>query len=221
MGNFKIEFPELKQFIKNLDNASKEDVFAKIDVTNSILKLHNTVKERTSAVFNVPRSLEQALVGHSVKFEKLSNTFGRYGLQYRGKPIPLHEFPHSLTDSNSFSSAPTRMPDGGLTWRRGKWSKEVNVAVRTTKTQMYAKNGQKIFKAKGKLRVRKGEDTWRQFPTRNFEGDRYGMTAPLFGPSIPQMIKGIYDNDYVVQNAKEKCMDEVSNTMLSYYFGKL
>lgn len=219
--NLKIKFHGLSQFIK--DAESKQNGLTEkenLELASAIMQFHYTLALRTSDIFAVPYSLSKVLIGNTVKRESISKTFARFGLQYRDIAVKLDEFSVRNSKSNAISSAPLRRPDGGVTWKRGTWSRKTEIEVRKGKKEVITKNGHPVFqnKATDKLRARRTENTWNAFPTRGFAGDRENTTTGAFGPSLAAMASGVVNKDASVQNELNKLAETMTNIYLRFYF---
>jgi hypothetical protein len=215
MANFRYEgLDDIRKALSQNETAKK----ALPDISIAILRFHNVLEDRVGAVFNAPGSIDSVRIGRSLAPEKFGSNLLRFSLQYRDKPVPLSKYPMAISASQSISSAPLRRSSGSVYWKKGKWSKEVKVAVRKGKYN-FAKKG-KNYSRKGfftgtNIKARDQRATWRVRPAKGVEGirDKY---STLFGPSIANLISTVYEKDNKVKQAKEVLLDEIIATMVKY-----
>lgn len=216
-SNFKIHIEGLdllKQWLKTSQDAS----LAMPDVVAAVMKFEAAMELRVHDVFTCSHSLNSVLIGKSSV--DMGKTLLRYSLQYKYKPVPLHDFKYSLSLSNSISSAPLRLfndPLGYVKWTPGEYSTTVTSYVMAGKPQTNLRNMQQTYMDRnGNLRARQNENTWSVLPTKGVHGVR-AKTLALFGPSLAAQAEGVYEHDSYIQHAKEKMETEIINAFLRAY----
>ena len=218
MSNFKIEI----QGLAELKASFESDVTQKAipDISVAILKYNNVLGQRVNEVFTVPGKLEQVRKGRSVKPERVGKYLIQHSLEYVDKPIELHKFPYTVSNSNALSKAPLRrVPLGRVTWKEGKWSKEVKVSIVRGKSKI-AKRGKnyrlKGFEHNGRILARKQKATWLVKPSLNIEGTR-APVSQLFGPSLATLAKVIYTKDAIALRAEDKMTNDIIDAIVKAY----
>jgi len=219
MSSFKITFgPEWEQLRKNLQSSTIAERIVP-DVSIAILKFSNVLEGRVNTVFNAPSSINSVRIGNSVSPEKLGNTFLRYSLQYRDKPIPLSKYPYTETRVSANSKYPNRLPNRFVRWTPKSYAFETKVSVQKSKN-LIAKRGknyrQKGFVYNGKILAREQKATWKVFPSKFVEGVRAPFSE-LYGPSLATLIAKVYDVDPVVAKAKDKVQEDILNAVVRGY----
>ena len=217
---FKVELEGLETFKKQLQgNSAMKSIVP--DFTLAVLQIHNTLERRVSELFNAPGTLSNVLIGKSVKPVQLGNTFLRYSLQYRYKAIRLGDYPFTVSNSNSLSSAPLRGQGGFIHWTKGRFSKDVRVSVRKGKPSIARKGLGNFDKRRGfiqgrNIKARDTSKTWTLYPTNGREGIRAPYST-LYGPSLSQLANKVYDKDKQVELATENLQTTLIDAFIRYY----
>jgi len=227
MSTFKIDLKEINDFKKQLSsNSALKSIVP--DMTLAVLQLHNTLEKRIIDLFNAPGVLSDVLIGKSVAPESLGNTFLRYNLQYRVKPIPLSKYPYVVTDSNSFSTARGIIPGTDrFNIQRGQFSEDIKVSVRKGKPSI-ARQGpgnfdkRRGFLQRGQIKARVRQATWNVLPTsQNPIGTRAAYTT-LFGPSLAELANKVYEQgeigrDKQVVASIDRLQTELIDSFVRFY----
>jgi hypothetical protein len=222
-GNFKVEIEGLDVFKKQL-SASEALKRVVPDMTLAVLSLHNTLEKRVGELFNTPATLSSVMIGKSVQPSELGNTFIRYSLQYRNKPITLENYNWTETANNtSLSTAPLRFdrPLGLVDWTEGTWSKDIKVEVRKGRKVLASRRGKdnlKGFIQGGKIKARLQKATYKvgEYPTKG----KIGVRAPystLFGPSLATLASKVFSVDKEVEKAVDNMQDKIVKAFVGFY----
>lgn len=217
--SFKVTFEEFDFLKKQLKTSPDLNAIVP-DVSLAILKFHYTLEDRVQSLYTAKDNLSSVLIGNSKQPSELGNTFLRYSLQYRDKPVKLSEYAYqeNVVESET-AKYPERMFDGGIKWLYKGYALQVKTEIRRGKP-IIAKRGknytQKGFLQHGRILARKQKATWREYPTRRSDGVRAPIVE-LYGPSLSQLAESTYDKDSIVQNAKDTIGNDILNAAVKWY----
>jgi hypothetical protein len=220
MSSFKIQFEGLEFLKKNLSTNSALS-HAIPDVSIAILQFHNVLEKRVSTLYTLTDSLDSVRIGHSVQPSQVGNTFLRYSLQYRSKPVPLTKYKYvENAVSSDTARYPRRMPSGNINWVYKGYALQVKTEIRTNSPKI-AKRGKgnyryKGFLQNGKVYARMQKATWSSFPTKFSNGVR-APYVELFGPTLANLAESTYDKDPIVQAAKDRVGEVILEAFTDWY----
>lgn len=189
------------------------------DVNSAIDKFHNTLANRVSTLYKAPASLDTV--------RKKSGSFltgalsMEYDLVYVQKPITLAKYkldfkeitlggleegdrngiPYFNGTSNRFLPI-NKAESVRVTIKNGSGGASIK-RQRTQFKKFFVKGINEIF-------VRTQKETWLTIPspTPYSKGVRTPIKL-LFGPSLAELAAIVYDNDSVVDKAKDKVVDDI------------
>lgn len=199
--NFKVNISGLDEVKKrlNLSNFNKALIPA---FTEAVNLLHTDLEREIQKNYHAPGKLSDVLIGKTLKPEQRTDTFFKFSLQYRFKPIPLHKYPNfkssQVTDDISVARIRELRPVGQFshevrkTILRGRGSKTLARDRRNIKAKGFrpGKAGTPIF-------ARKQQKTWIEEPSVTSDGVRAPITM-LFGPSLSQLAEKVYTKSPII-----------------------
>lgn len=192
------------------------------DINSEILKIHNTLEDEIKNIYTLGKPL--SYVWEKGTTGSRTNNGYVLELRYNDIPEPLVNFSHRISDSPAESFAPLRpnYPEfGELFWKKGKWSKKVEVAVRKGKYKVanrFRKTNLKGFynPRNKQIQARLQEKTWARRPERFFEGERAPYST-LYGPSLATLASRRWETSKKLPNQIDKLESVILDKLLSFY----